>query len=95
LRRTGRVADQVQAVLKKRFRWSSLVRPSKPKSFLRLLHCATCSGAITAEIQKGHIYYRCTKKSRKTTICKQPYIREEDLNIQIAGTQSQSERAEH
>jgi len=38
---------------------------------------------ITAEIQKGHVYYRCTKK-HKTIDCNQPYIREEDLNQQLS-----------
>jgi hypothetical protein len=34
------------------------VQPVKPKAFFGLLHCSTCGGAITAEIQKGHTYYR-------------------------------------
>ena len=38
---------------------------------------------ITAEIQKGHIYYRCTKKN-KTVRCAQPYIREEELDRQLS-----------
>jgi site-specific DNA recombinase len=38
---------------------------------------------ITCEVQKGHTYYRCTKKNR-LKLCKQPYVREEDLNIQIS-----------
>ncbi len=37
---------------------------------------------VTCEVQKGHTYYRCTKKG-KLEWCKQPYIREEDLNSQI------------
>ena len=36
---------------------------------------------ITAEKQKGHIYYRCTKKKIK---CGQPYIREEELDRQLS-----------
>jgi site-specific DNA recombinase len=81
-----RLADQAQAVLKKRFRWSSVVQPVKPKAFLGLLRCSTCGGAITAEIQKGHTYYRCTKKSNAALrlVCKQPYIREEDLDKEIS-----------
>lgn len=50
-----------------------------------LLHCASCGGAITAEIQKGHTYYRCTKKGRLSSWCNQPYIREEALNTEISG----------
>jgi Recombinase zinc beta ribbon domain len=76
--------DQAQAVLKSRYKWSPHHAPVKPKAFLGLLHYSTCGGAITAEIQKGHIYYRCTKKSRATTWCLQPYIREEDLDKVIS-----------
>ena len=76
--------DDAQAVLKRRYRWSSLVQPVKPKPFLGLLHCSTCGGAITGEIQKGHTYYRCTKKSRATTMCLQPYIRQEALDTEIS-----------
>ena len=36
---------------------------------------------ITAETQKGYIYYRCTKKNTK---CSQPYIRQEVLDIQLS-----------
>jgi hypothetical protein len=38
---------------------------------------------ITAEIQKGHTYYRCTKKS-KAQKCNQPFIREEELDRQLS-----------
>lgn len=44
------------------------------------MSCEECGCAITAEIQKGHIYYRCTKK-RGT--CSQKYVREEALTKQI------------
>jgi hypothetical protein len=42
--------------------------------------------AVTAEIQKGHTYYRCTKKSNAALqlLCKQPYIREEALTVEIS-----------
>ena len=81
-----RLADQAQAVLKKRYKWSPFVQPVKPKAFLGLLRCSTCGGAITGEIQKGHTYYRCTKKSNAALqmSCRQRYIREEDLNIEIS-----------
>jgi hypothetical protein len=71
-----RLFDEAQAVLKSRYKWSRNHTPVKPKAFLGLLQCATCGGAITAEVQKGHTYYRCTKKSRATTWCLQPYTRE-------------------
>jgi transcription elongation factor Elf1 len=75
--------DDAYAVLKRRYKWSPFVQPVKPKPFLGLLHCSTCGGAITAEIQKGHTYYRCTKKSRATIWCLQPYVREEVLDVEI------------
>jgi site-specific DNA recombinase len=71
--------DRVQEVLHVRRRRVGPVLPqSDAKPLLGLLHCAECGGAITAEIQKGHTYYRCTKKigGRK---CSQPYVREEVL----------------
>lgn len=46
------------------------------------LSCGECGCSITAEKKKGHIYYRCTKSMGK---CGQPYIREEQLDIQLAG----------
>jgi site-specific DNA recombinase len=48
--------------------------------FIGLLTCGECGCAITAERQKGHHYYRCTKK--KGT-CTQRYIREEALAAQL------------
>ena len=45
------------------------------------MRCASCDCSITAEIQKGHIYYRCTKKKG---LCQEKhYIREEALAEQI------------
>ena len=79
-----KLSDDALAVLKRRYKWSPFVQPVKPKPFLGLLHCSTCGGAITAEIQKGHTYYRCTKKSRATTWCLQPYVREEALDAEIS-----------
>lgn len=75
--------DEVQAVLTRRFRWSKLKKPIVPKPFSGLLRCRECNSAITAEIQKGHTYYRCTKKN-KACRCTQPYIREEALDIEIS-----------
>ena len=62
---------------------SLLEKKTTPKAFLGLLHCATCGGTITAEIQKGRTYYRCTKKGRLTSWCQQPYVREEALDAEI------------
>jgi site-specific DNA recombinase len=76
--------DQVHAVLNSRWRYSPKAKTTSPKPFLGLLHCASCGGAITAEVQKGHTYYRCTKKSRMYSWCTQPYIREEALDTEIS-----------
>ena len=48
--------------------------------FRGLLTCGECGCMITAETQKGHNYYRCTKKK---AACSQKYIREEALAEQI------------
>src|SRR3989339_2224364 len=50
-------------------------------AFLRLLKCASCGCAITAEIQKGHHYYHCTKK--KGPCQEKHFLREEALTEQI------------
>ena len=50
-------------------------------AFLGLMKCASCGCSITAEIQKGHNYYRCTKKKG---LCQEKhYLREEILSEQI------------
>ena len=70
--------DQCQAVLANRS------RPKKLKGafvFRDLITCAECGCAITAETQKGHVYYRCTKKR---IACSQKYVREELLASQIS-----------
>lgn len=53
-------------------------------SYTCLMRCGECGGMITAELQKGTVYYRCTKKKKGFNIrCSQPYIREEDLEAQM------------
>jgi site-specific DNA recombinase len=55
----------------------------EPKAFAGLFQCGECGMAVTAEVQKGHTYYRCTKKS-KTRKCSQKFIREEELERQLS-----------
>src|SRR3990167_3411398 len=76
---TKELFDEVQKVL---------VRSSVPHykrkhhfAFLGLIQCSSCGGMITAERQKGHHYYRCTKKMGVK--CAEPYVREEALAVQI------------
>ena len=80
---TKKLFDDVQAVVNARWRYSPKENIATPKAFMGLLHCGECGGSITAEVQKGHTYYRCTKKN-KTGKCSQPYIREENLSLQIS-----------
>ena len=48
--------------------------------FRGLMRCGECGRSITAETQKGHVYYHCTKR---LTNCNQKYVREEELAAQI------------
>jgi hypothetical protein len=53
-------------------------KTSREFLFRGLAICGECGLRITAEIKKGHTYYRCTK-SHGTQHCSQKYIREENL----------------
>ncbi len=81
---TKQLFDDVQAVINERWRYSPKEKKeSTPKAFLGLLRCAEYNCAITGEIQKGHTYYRCTKRN-KSRQCFQPYVREEVLDAEIS-----------
>ncbi len=71
---TKKLFDQAQEMLKHRG------RPHKRKKheyiFTALMKCGKCDCYITAERQKGHIYYRCSKKKG---VCDEKYVREEKL----------------
>ena len=71
--------DTCQEVMSKRGK----VQESHKNSFafLGLLKCASCGCSITAERQKGHNYYRCTRK--KGPCQEKHYLREEALTEQI------------
>ncbi len=49
-------------------------------AFSGFMRCGNCGCMITAEKQKGHNYYRCTKKKQK---CDEKYLREENLVEQM------------
>ena len=71
--------DKCQEVMAKRGKFHEVRK--KEFAFLGLLKCASCGASITAEKQKGHNYYRCTKKKG---ICQEKhYLREEALTEQI------------
>ncbi len=67
--------DKVQTVLLTRSHPSKA--KTEPQVFCGLMSCGECGMGITAEKQKGHVYYRCTKKS--SAPCFQRYTREETL----------------
>ncbi len=73
--------DTAQEVLKQRGK-PRHKQKNEPQAFCGLISCAECGMMITAEKQKGHVYYRCTKKGKQK--CSQPYVREEELNRQLS-----------
>ncbi len=77
---TKKLFDTAQEILKQRGK-PRHKQKNEPQAFCSLISCAECGMMITAEKQKGHIYYRCTKKKIK---CSQPYTREEELDRQLS-----------
>ena len=73
--------DKTEEVVHQRSK--SWKKPKVIKAYLGLFRCGQCGMMVTAELQKGHIYYRCTKKS-KTIRCTQPYVREEEVDGQLS-----------
>ena len=78
---TKKLFDTAQEILKQRGK-SRHKQKNEPQAFCGLISCAECGMMITAEKQKGHIYYRCTKKGKVR--CSQPYTREEELDRQLS-----------
>src|SRR3990167_8509467 len=77
---TKKLFDTAQEILKQRGK-PRHKQKNEPQAFCGLIECAECGMMITAEKQKVHIYYRCSKKKVK---CSQPYIREEELDRQLS-----------
>jgi len=71
--------DKCQEVMSKRGKVQEVRKYNF--AFRGLMKCASCGCSITAEIQKGHNYYRCTKK--KGACQEKHYLREEVLSQQI------------
>jgi hypothetical protein len=71
--------DKCQKILQKRAR--PVKRGKQIYAFRGLLKCGECGCMITSETQRGHIYYRCTKKKIP---CSQRYVRKENLVEQIS-----------
>ena len=74
---TKKLFDRCQEVMARRGRPK---KAEKTFALRGLMRCGECGRMITAEIQKGHTYYRCTKRLTK---CSQRYVREEVLAAQI------------
>lgn len=51
-------------------------------AFIGLMKCGECGNGVTAETQKGHIYYHCTKP-KGAQHCLQKYVREEVILAQL------------
>lgn len=51
-------------------------------AFIGLMRCGECGNGITAELQKGHVYYHCTKP-KGAKFCTQKYTREEIIEVQL------------
>lgn len=77
---TKKLYDRVQKIMKSKSRPRQQNNSSR-FPFSGLAHCHNCGCAITAERQKGHHYYRCTKKAGP---CDERYVREEILADQIS-----------
>jgi site-specific DNA recombinase len=77
---TKKLFDQCQEIMQSRTKRRKKIKHDYP--LIGFMACGTCGCAITAERQKGHIYYRCTKKKGK---CEEKYMREELLTEQLKG----------
>ena len=75
---TKKLFDKCQEVM--RLRGKHKEKQSKLFVFKGLMRCGECGRSITAEVQKGHTYYHCTKRLVR---CSQKYIREEELAAQV------------
>ena len=76
---SSRLFHRVQKILIRR-RSRRRSNNQKRFAFRGMMRCGECGGTITAETQKGHNYYRCTKRKGPCTLrC----LREEDLVDQL------------
>ena len=82
---TKKLFDKVKEILLSRSKpWSRCKKIGRvPKAFTGLMRCGECGMMITAEVKKGHTYYRCTKKNLAHK-CLQPYTREEEVDRQLS-----------
>ena len=70
----------IQKVLKNNGKPEDYKKDKKLFSFIGIMKCGECGCSITAETQKGKVYYRCTKKKGA---CYQKYTREDLLENRL------------
>ncbi len=76
---TKKLFDQCADVMRRKAHPTK--RGEQKHIFRGLMKCGSCGCSITSELQKGHIYYRCT---RKRGVCTEPFVREESLASQMS-----------
>ena len=79
---TKKLFDRVQLVMRQRGKPQS--KNTKYFVFKGLMRCGVCGASVTAEIQKGHNYYHCTRKLAPCKDTSQKFVREEALAQQIS-----------
>ncbi len=77
------IDKQIFDTVQRRLTRSTPTNKAKKRAFAYrgFMTCGECGCSITAQVQKGHTYYNCTKSKGD---CSQPFVREEELEGQIA-----------
>jgi len=78
-----KIFDKCQEVMKDRSKPQKTNGKECIHPYRGMLLCGECGCSITSENQKGHRYYRCTKK--RGVVCSQRYLREEEMDRQVSG----------
>ncbi len=73
--------ERVQKILNHRSRAVQNPRKGDPCFFTGMIKCGSCGSGVTAQRQKGHHYYNCTRHHGPCELEK--YIREESLSLEI------------
>ena len=73
--------ERVQKILNHRSRAVQNPRKGDPCFFTGMIKCGSCGSGVTAQRQKGHHYYNCTRHHGPCELKK--YIREESLSLEI------------
>lgn len=82
---TKKLFDQANTMLNNKSKAKAVKHDFALKGSLR---CETCKCAITAEVQRGHVYYRCTHSK---PCPEKKYVREEILSKEIEAILAQVE----